>query len=191
VFTTATDIWNNDNHRPNLWRFRTFHPRMTQYTGLTDPTEDVRNPVISDGGRFIVFESNAALNRKLKKKSDVPQYDDDGNYEIWRMQKRRKIQQITDTDASTGCQNTQATLSDRGLNIAFRSTCDLIPGKNPNGVPQVFFYFQVKKDDPLATAAGCNVDDLCCNQANGCFKVIDAKAYKPNKKNCLAKDKCN
>jgi hypothetical protein len=194
VFTSDADIWNNANSQPNLFRFRSFHPRMTQYTGLDDPAHEIRGPQISDGGRWITFESNANLNRKLVKNSAVPQYADDGNFEIWRMQKRRKIQQITDSPA--GCENTQVSLNDRGLNMAFRSTCDLIPGRNPNNSPQVFFYMQVKKKDPLACVDpvkfGCTCDlaEGCCNEANGCFKKIEAKAYKPNKKNCVDKDKC-
>lgn len=189
VFVSDADIWANDNSRPNLFRYRSFHPRMTQYTDLKDSSHAVRNPGISDGGRFISFESNAPLNRRLTGKSAIPQYDDDGNFEVWRMQKRRQIQQITDTPA--GCENSDSSLNDRGLDLAFRSTCDLIPGQNPDGVPQVFYYLQVKKDDPLATAEGCRIEDRCCNVANGCYRKIEARAYKPNRKNCLARDRCD
>jgi hypothetical protein len=194
VFTSDADIWNNGNAQPNLFRFRSFHPRMTQYTGLDSPGEELLRPVISDGGRWIAFESNTNLSRKLKKRSDTPLYADDGNFEIWRMQKRRKIQQITDSPA--GCDNSHVSLNDRGLNMAFLSTCDLIAGRNPDNLTQVFFYLQVKKKDPLACVKtekyGCDCDlaEGCCNQNNGCYRKIDAKTYKPDKKNCLDKNKC-
>jgi hypothetical protein len=189
VFVSDADIWANSNSRPNLFRYRSFHPRMTQYTDLKDPSHVIRNPGMSDGGRFISFESNANLNRRLKSNSAVPLYDNDGNFEIWRMQKRSRIQQITDSPA--GCENSESSLNDRGLDIGFRSTCDLIPGHNPSGVAQVFYYLQVKKSDPLSTAEGCKIEDRCCNVANGCYKKFEARTYRPNRKNCIEKDRCD
>jgi hypothetical protein len=189
VFVTPTDVWNNGNSGLNMFRFRSFHPRMTQYTPV-EPPEEVRNPVISDGGRWIAFESDADLIGRLKHKSATP-VNPYGNFEIWRMQKRRKIRQITDSPLN--CDNTQPSINDKGLNVAFRSTCDLVPGHNPNNVPQIFLYLQVKGTDPLACFKGgcsCLVSEGCCNVANGCYRSIRGRALRVPKKNCLARDKC-
>lgn len=187
TFHTTADVWNNGSTGPNIFRFRSFHPRMTQYTDI-DPPFAALNAVISDGGRWIAFESDANLIAKPGKGTVAP-FNPDGNFEIWRMQKKRRIRQITD---STGCENVQASINDKGMNIAFRSTCDLVPGHNPNNVPQVFLYMQVKTDNPLACDKGgcsCLLAEGCCNVANGCYRSIEGKAFKPPKKNCLAKTK--
>ena len=186
VFHTTADVWNNGSTEPNIFRFRSFHPRMTQYTDLEPPFAAL-NAVVSDGGRWIAFESDADLIAKRSNKSVAPPFNPDGNFEIWRMQKKRRIRQITD---SAGCDNTQSSINDKGMNIAFRSTCDLIPGRNPNNVPQVFLYTQVKTDNALACDKGgcaCLLSEGCCNAANGCYRSIEGKAFKPSKKNCLAK----
>jgi len=99
------------------------------------------------------------------------------------MKGRRKVMQLTRTQ---NCSNTQASIEDTGVSIAFRSTCDLVPGSNPNLQPQVFLYTQVRPDDPLA-ATGCLVADGCCNEANGCFGLIEGKTVKASKKNCINK----
>jgi hypothetical protein len=184
VFHTDADVWNNGSTNLNIFRFRVFHPRMTQYTDFSG-TDVAKNAVVSDGGRWIAFESNADMIHHAKK-DEPPPYNADHNFEIFRMQKLRKVRQITDTQ---GCINEQASINDKGNNIAFRSTCDLIPGQNPSGVPQVFYYLQVKGIDPLVGTDACKVSEGCCNVANGCYRSLEGSTYRGSKKNCLAHPK--
>lgn len=193
VFSTDADLWNNDSAGSNLFRYRIFHPRQTQYTrGVAGP---VSNPVISDGGGLIAFETRGEpldISRRIKT-DHLPPFNADGNSEIAFQKGRRKMTQLTRT---TGCENDQPSLRDDGTAITFRSTCDLVPGQNPSGIEQVFLYVQVKGDDPLACTrpekfgCQCNLVDGCCNEANGCLDPIEGRSMKPNKKNCLERDRC-
>jgi hypothetical protein len=184
VFSTAADLWNNASNRMNIFRYRVFHPIMTQYTDLADG--DALSPVISDGGRWIAFESNGEILRETKTANGP--FNADGNWEIFRTRGTRRVQQITNT---VGCENGQASILDKGVTLAFRSTCDLIPGLNPAGVPQVFLYLQVPNGDPLATTSACQVSNGCCNVANGCFEVLEGPKTKMSKRDCLRKGSCN
>jgi hypothetical protein len=184
VFHTDTDVWNNASTNFNIFRYRSFHPRMTQYTDL-EGTDVAQNAVVSDGGRWIAFESNANLIR-VGIGDSVPPFNEDKNWEIFRMQKLRRVQQLTET---AGCTSDQASMNDDGLNVTFRSTCELIPGLNPNGFRQVYLYAQVKEDDPLAGTVACQVSQGCCNEANGCYRKVEGKTTKVSRKNCLAHPK--
>jgi hypothetical protein len=70
---------------------------------------------------------------------------------------------------------------DNARAIAFRSTCDLVPGGNPDNLPQVFLYLNVKPRDPLMSADVCKVTDGCCNEANGCYTAIQGSKLRPPK----------
>jgi hypothetical protein len=180
MFSTTADVLNNGSSRMNIFRYRVFHPMMTQYTDL-DAGEAIA-PVISDGGRWIAFESNGEI---LSRDHETPgPYNPDGNWEIFRLRGLRRVQQITQT---TGCENSQATILDKGVTLAFRSTCDLIEGLNPAGMPQVFLYMQVPSGDPLATAAACKMTAGCCNEANGCYNTLEGRKFRVSKPNCLAR----
>ena len=194
VFSTDADLWNNDSHSLNMFRYRIFHPRQTQYTrGEAGP---VRNPVISDGGGLIAFEAKGEVFDPNGRHKDghVYPFNADGNSEIVWQKGRRKLTQLAET---SGCENEQPSVRDDGTAISFRSTCDLVPGKNPAGVEQVFFYLQVKNDHPLACTkpdrypCECDPDAGCCNEANGCLDLITGRSSKPNKKNCVAKGNCS
>ena len=180
MFSTAADVLNNGSNRLNVFRYRVFHPMMTQYTDFD--AGDALAPVISDGGRWIAFESNGEI--LAEDRETAGPYNADANWEIFRLRGLRRVQQITQTN---GCENTQATILDKGVTLAFRSTCDLIPGHNPAGVPQVFLYMQVTPDDPLATATACQVANGCCNEANGCYTVLEGRKLPVSKPNCLAR----
>lgn len=193
VFTTETDLWNNDSYGENLFRYRIFHPRQTQYTrGDAGP---FKNPVISDGGGLIVFEAHGEPidpNGRFDEGQNPP-FNADGNSEIVFQKGRRKLTQLTET---VGCQNDQPSVRDDGTYIAFRSTCDLIPGNNPGGVEQAFLYLQVKPDSPIACkkvdkfGCECTVENGCCNEGNGCLNLIQGRNTKPNKKNCIDRGNC-
>jgi Tol biopolymer transport system component len=184
VFQSDAPVWRNGSDGMEIFRYRVFHPRMTQYTDIL--TGSVERPVISDGGGYIAFQSSGEILdiRHDAKKGGAPPFNADGNYEIFRTKGRRKTWQITRT---TGCVNNLPSVRDDGTAIVFRSTCDLIPGRNPGGIAQVFLYKEVKKGDPLGTASGCSVNNNCCNEANGCYEPVFGRKPKPRKKECATK----
>jgi hypothetical protein len=165
-----------------MFRYRIFHPRMTQYTDIVEGA--VEQPVVSDGGGYIAFQSNGEIldPRHRARKGGEPPFNADGNYEIFRLKGRRKTWQITRTE---GCDNTLPSIRDDGTFITFRSTCDLIQGHNSNNVPQVFLYREVDGNDPLASATGCLVANGCCNEKNGCYEPVYGRKPKPRKKQCV------
>lgn len=181
VFQTNSDLWRSGSAGFEMFRYRVFHPRMTQYTDIL--TGGVERPVISDGGGYIAFQSNGEIldPRRDARIGGAGPYNQDGNYEIFRLRGRRKAWQITRTQ---GCQNTVPSTSDDGRTLAFRSTCDLIPGLNANGVPQVFLYKEVEATDPRAGTAGCKTSEGCCNEANGCYHPIYGAKPNPRPKGC-------
>lgn len=185
VFQTNADHWRNGSEGFELFRYRAFHPRMTQYTDYL--VGDVERPVISDGGGYIVFQSTSEIldNRHRARKGGNPPFNDDGNSEIYRIRGRRKAWQITQ---STGCTNDLPSVRDDGTALVFRSDCDLIPGRNPAGNQQVFLYREVFPDDPVA-GAGCLTSNGCCNEANGCYKPILGSKPETRTKGCLDKPK--
>jgi WD40-like Beta Propeller Repeat len=182
VFQTSADLWKNNSTGWEIFRYRVFHPRMTQYTDVA--TGNVERPVVSDGGGYVTFQSTGEMldPGHHARHGGEPPFNDDHNYEIFRMKGRRKIWQLTRTQ---GCTNTLPSVRNDATSIAFRSTCDLVPGGNSAGVPQVFVYREVKSDDPLATDAGCKVQNGCCNEANGCYQPILGRKPKTRTKNCV------
>src|SRR5262249_1095439 len=135
---------------------------------------DSARPAISDGGGRLVLESKGELidPRAHLRNGQQPPFNADGNSEMFLMINKHRITQITRTQ---NCENTSGSIRDQGDALTFRSTCDLVPGHNPNHVAQVFYYAQVMGDDPLVTAAGCQVANGCCNVANGCFVHLFAR----------------
>jgi hypothetical protein len=186
VFQTTADVWRNGSTGDEVFRYRVFHPRMTQYTDLMQGS--VERPVVSDGGGYITFQSTGEIldPRRHAKKGENPPFNADGNYEIFRLKGRRKVWQLT---RSTGCSNTLPSGRDDQTAITFRSDCDLIPGGNPNNVPQVFLYREVKRNHPLSTASGCVIAAGCCNEANGCYEPIFGRKPKPRRKQCVDRPK--
>jgi hypothetical protein len=173
VYESDTDGVGNGSTGQQIFRYRLFRNELIQYTFGDSGASST--PAVSDGGGVIAFVSTGELidpSRRVKGAS-TPPFNADGNSELIRSSRKRKLQQIT---VSSGCENTAPTVRDTGRSVAFRSTCDLIPGKNPNGIPQTFLYIDVKKKDPLNTTTGCLVTEGCCNQANGCYLgVVGAK----------------
>lgn len=184
VFSTAADVWNNGIDGLDIFRYRVFHPRMTQYTGVT--IGDVMRPQISDGGGYIAFHSTGELllEKKGAKNVGPGPFNADHNSEIFEIKGRRKVWQLTETE---GCDNYDVSIQDHGGGIAFVSTCDLIPGNNPAGLPQVFLWRRVKPDDPVLLPGNCDVIDGCCNEANGCHRELLGRQARPPKRNALDK----
>lgn len=182
VFQTDADLWRNGSAGFEMFRFRVFHPRMTQYTDIFDG--DVGKPVISDGGGIIALQSTGEIldARQDARPGGAPPFNADGNTEIFRLDGRRRVTQVT---LSENCENTLPSLRDDGTSIAFHSDCDLV-GLNPSGVAQIFLYSLVESGDPLAGSA-CRVEDGCCNEANGCYFRIEGEKPKPRRSGCLDK----
>ena len=167
VYESDADPIDNGSSSFEIYRFRLFKSELWQYTFAT---EDSARPVVSDGGGRMAFESKADLfvpSRPIRS-GELPPFNADANSEIFLTKKKHQIFQITET---SGCENNFPSLRDTGDAMAFRSTCDLA-GLNPGGVAQLFHYVLVDRNDPLSTAAGCDVEDGCCNEANGCFHVL-------------------
>jgi len=164
VFQSDGDLMGNSSSGFEIFRARLFHPRNRQRTYFG--TGNAETPVVSDGGGFIAFESDTQS--IFSKKGE--QLNADGNREIFRLKGARRVEQIT---SSSGCTNSQVSVNDDGRALAFRSTCDLIPGNNPSGVPQIFFYREVQPDDPILK--DCQISAGCCNEENGCFTKTRGK----------------
>jgi hypothetical protein len=169
-----------------MFRYRIFHPRQTQYTDID--TGDVERPVISDGGGAIIYQSDGELmnpKKRIKPLGTVGPMNPDGNLEIIRQKGRRKIYQIT---RSTNCESTHPSTRDDGTGIAFRSTCDLIPGHNSNSQQQVFLYRLLKGKEDLSckklpgSACPCLTAERCCNVENGCYVPYQGSVIKVDKK---------
>jgi len=180
VFSTDADVWNNGLVGFELFRYRVFHPLMTQYTHVLQG--DAFSPQISDGGGYIAFHSTGELlNLKRGAKHIGPgPFNPDFNSEIFETKGRRKVWQITE---SIGCDNYDVSIQDHGGGIAFLSTCDLVQGSNPAGIPQVFLFRRVRPDDPVLQPGACSVVAGCCNQANGCYREVFGKQDRPGRRN--------
>lgn len=167
VYQSDADPIGNGSDAVEIYRSRLFKNELWQYTFAT---RDSARPAISDGGGRMAMESQADLfipDRPVRSGA-MPPFNSDGNSEIFLTKGKRQITQITQSE---GCENNFPSLRDTGDAVAFRSTCDLF-GLNPAGVPQLFHYVQVERDDPRNTVEGCNVLDGCCNEASGCFEHL-------------------
>jgi len=148
-----------------VYRNRIYNFELIQYTHQV--TGESQRPVVADGGGMLAYESTAELlnpDRRILG-GGVPPFNADGNSEIFRSKDSRLIWQLTETE---NCESHFPSMDNAGFAIAFVSTCDLIPGQNPNGLPQVFLYRDTKKKDPEQFS--CPTDDDCCNIEKGCFQ---------------------
>lgn len=194
VFSTDANVWRNESTGLDLYRYRIFHPRMTQYTDYDDGI--VLNPEISDGGGLVVFQSDADPIKRVRHSNiHQPPFNGDHNMEIYTMKGRRKTRQITRTE---NCTSTNPTLRDDGTAMVFLSSCDLITNgvtsTNAAGQMQIFEYRLVKNDDPLFSTDGCVVAEGCCNILNGCLTIddeypVEGRAPRVTKKNCEVSSK--
>lgn len=176
VFESNADILANGSTGFEIFRHRIFTFEEKQYTYQS--VGESRNPSVSDGGGFIAFESTSELLDPAKpmKGDVVPPFNADGNAEIYLTKGRKRIWQIT---RSEGCENTEPSIMENGDTVAFISTCDLVPGNNASGLPQLFVYEEVNPDEPLYSASSCQQSQGCCNQQNGCYQQILGRQIRP------------
>jgi hypothetical protein len=177
VYESNVDPIGNGSSVFEIFRWRLFKNELWQYT-FAD--EDSARPAVSDGGGRLALQSKGELlsPRARIRSGELPPFNADANSEVFLMIKKKRVTQITQSE---NCENTSVSMRDLGDAVAFRSTCDLIPGRNPNHVPQVFYYVQVKGDDPLYTTGGCQVANDCCNVANGCFVHLYGRKTEPDR----------
>ncbi len=189
VFESEPDLWNNGSVGTNIFDYRVFHPRMTQYSDV-DAISVVKRPTVADGGGVIALDSNAEiLNQKHDARyGQVPPYNPDRNFEIFRFKGRRRATQITQTE---NCENTHTSLKDDGRRIAFLSTCDLVPGGNPTGQTQIYLWGLERQHSPLLDSGICEQVDGCCKytrqEGATCHTPIVSRKAKPPRPNCLIK----
>ncbi len=179
VFATDADLWQNQLDGFEMFKYRAFHPRMTQQSYVLDG--GVRWPTVSDGGGWMTYASDGEVLHPARGAQDGRSgpFNADGNYEIFQIRTRRLAWQLTDT---INCENTHPHQMGSGEMVAFRSTCDIVPGQNASGVPQVFLYRKLKSRDPLLQAGTCRVEEGCCNVANGCFQeLLGVQIKAPNR----------
>jgi hypothetical protein len=191
VFETDADLWNNGSLGTDIFDFRAFHPRMTQFTNAGAGFTAERAQV-SDGGGIITFDSDSEMlsQKHAARNGALPPFNADHNREIYRLKGRRKITQITQTE---NCENTQTTILDDGNRVGFISTCDLIPGENPNGLPQIFLYALERGEYPLLTNGQCTQANGCCLGKRGeetCYTDLTARKPSISRPNCLERDSC-
>lgn len=193
VFEGEPDLWRNESEGTNIYNWRDFHPRMTQYTRLGAGFHAL-DPEVGDGGGVISFSSNGELltQKRGVRTGEEPPFNADGNSEIFYIRGRRKAEQITQT---TGCENIKSTLDDDGARVGFISTCDLIPGQNPGGVQQIFLRQLERHSYPLVENPGdCLEAEGCClwhrrQFESGCYHGLEGAKPKIDRPNCIDKSR--
>jgi len=193
VFESAADLWRNESQGTDIFDWRDFHPRMTQFTNIGSGFE-AKNPEVGDGGGVIVFSSNGEmLNPEREAKTgELPPFNADSNHEIFILEGRRTVTQLTQT---VGCDNLNPSLSDDGGRLGFLSSCDIISGGNPNGLTQVFLRHLERADYPLVANASCLQANGCCiysRDLTTCHHPLKGRKPKINRPNCVDKpDGCD
>ena len=188
VFESEPDLWRNESEGVNIFDWRDFHPRMTQFTNVGFGF-DARQPQVGDGGGVIAFHSNGELlnPERPARTGELPPFNADANYEIFRLEGRKNVSQITQT---TGCQNTNVSIKDDGDRMSFLSTCDLIAGKNPTNQSQVFLWALQRSDYPLVQDGACLQANACCIhsvRATTCYHPLQGRKPKISRPNCIDK----
>ena len=176
VYESDADVLGNGSQGFEIYRHRLLNFEEKQYT--YQEIGESRHPAVSDGGGYIAFESSSELldPRKPVRGGGEAPFNGDHNSEIFLTKGRKRIWQIT---RSEGCENTSPSIQENGDTIAFVSTCDLIPGNNPGGVPQLFVYEEVNDDDPLLSPDRCSTATGCCNVSNSCYAETLGRQVRP------------
>lgn len=175
VFVSDADLFGVGVRGFQIYKYRILHPRLRQHSAIEGGRS--MRPVVSDGGSRIALQSASELidpNRRVRLGGTGP-FNADGNWEIFRLDGKRRVRQLTRTQ---GCENNFPTITGNGQGVAFLSTCDIIPGHNPGGQTQVFVYAELKRRDPRESASGCLLERGCCNPANGCYQPILGKSVR-------------
>ena len=188
LFESEPDLWRNLSTGNNIFDWRDFHPRMTQYTNVGTGYA-AHEPQVGDGGGVIAISSNGELlhpGHDLRS-GESPPFNGDHNEEIFLMEGRRTVSQLT---VSSGCTNVHPSLKDDGNRLAFISDCDLITGINPTNKPQVFLYARERADFPLLLPDACLQAEGCCIESRDlttCYHQLKGRKPKIDRPNCIDK----
>lgn len=186
VFEAEPDLWRNESLGTDIFDWRDFHPRMTQFTNVGSGFW-TRDPEVGDGGGVIVFSSNGDLlhpGHDLRT-GETPPFNADANSEIMVLYGRRKVVQLTD---SVGCTNEKPGISDDGNRIGFISNCDLINGHNAGGAQQIFLYHRERHHYTLIENNTCLEAEACCTytrREQTCYHPLAGRKLKINRPNCV------
>jgi len=190
VFESDPDLWRNESEGTNLFDWRDFHPRMTQFTNI-GAGHAIRDPEVGDGGGVLTFSSTGELlhpEHELRT-GELPPFNADANSEIFVLNGRRTVTQVT---ATTGCENVHPSLSDDGDHLGFLSNCDIIAGENPGGLRQVFLRSLVRADFPMLENGTCQQADGCCvfsRKLTTCYTALQGRKLRISRPNCIDKPK--
>jgi hypothetical protein len=187
IFEGEPDLWRNGSSGTNLYNWRDFHPRMSQFTNVGAGFV-ASDPEIGDGGGVISLTSTGDLlnPEKPARTGELPPFNADGNPEIFILEGRKTVYQITQT---TGCQSSGTSLSDDGDHMAFLSNCDILEGENPGGVTQIFMRQLEDADYPLLMPGACEQSEGCCissRKLNTCdYHPLKGRKPRIARPNCI------
>ncbi len=188
IFESEPDLWRNQSGGTNIFDWRDFHPRMTQFTNVGTGFE-VKDPEVGDGGGIMSMHSNGELlhPEHEARTGELPPFNPDGNNEVFLLDGRKTVLQITQT---SGCQNRDTSLSDDGDYMAFLSDCDIL-GTNPGGVTQIYMRQLERSDHPLLVPGACLQAEGCCissRKINTCaYHPLKGRKLKIPRPNCIDK----
>jgi hypothetical protein len=191
VFESEPDLWRNESSGTNIFNWRDFHPRMSQFTNIGAGFE-VKDPEVGDGGGVMSMHSNGELlhPEHAARTGELPPFNPDGNHEVFMLEGRRTVLQITQT---SGCSNRHTSLSDDGSRMAFLSDCALLDNGNPGGVTQIYMRQLERHDHPLLVPGACEEADGCCissRKLTTCaWHALKGRKLKFPRPNCVDKPK--
>jgi hypothetical protein len=191
VFETDADLWQNGSTGNDVFDFRAYHPRMTQYTNVGSPLE-AKRPQVADGGGVVTLDSNGEILAQDRAAADgsMPPFNADGNHEIFRLKGRKYATQITRTEE---CENTDSTIMDDGNRVGFVSNCDIVPGGNAAGKTQVFLYSLERVEAGIMQPGACTQAGGCClgsRKEATCYSDLSGRKPKISRPNCLDRETC-
>ncbi|HEY2775879.1 MAG TPA: hypothetical protein VGK20_17690 [Candidatus Binatia bacterium] len=185
VFESEPDLWRNGSSGTNIFDWRDFHPRMTQFTdvgGGFTATE----PEVGDGGGVIATASNGELisQEHTLRTGEMPPFNGDANSEIFLIQGRNKVFQVTQT---TGCNNLHPSMKGDGDRVSWISDCDIV-GQNGGEHAQIYLWSLERDESPLAQPNGCLESDGCCidaPQMTTCYHTLRGAKPKIARPSCI------
>jgi hypothetical protein len=191
VFEAEPDLWRNESVGTDIFDWRDFHPRMSQFTRI-GLGKVVSEPQVGDGGGIMSMTSDGELlhpEHELRT-GELPPFNPDGNHEVFVLDGRKTVLQLT---ATSGCQNLHTSLDDDGDRLTFISDCDVLPGNNPNGVTQIFIRQLERLDYPLLLPGACEESAGCCissRKLTTCaWHPLKGRKLKIPRPNCIDKPK--
>lgn len=188
VFESDPDLWRNESEGTNIFDWRDFHPRMSQFTNV-GAGFTAKEPQVGDGGGVISFHSTGELlsQERPARTGEEPPFNPDGNSEIFWLEGRKNVTQITQT---SGCENVHTSLKDDGNRLAFISTCDIIAGRNAGNDSQIFLWSLERADSPMVAPNGCLEANGCCihsRDVTTCYHPLKGRKPKIARPNCIDK----